>query len=68
MQNKKYGSRTIGADEIERIKIEAFAIQAEYIQQNGADMDTTGELDEDELTHIYQIFINQNAETAGAGG
>lgn len=68
VQNKKYGSRTIGADEIERIKIEAFAIQAEYIQQNGADMDTTGELDEDELTHIYQIFINQNAETAGAGG
>lgn len=68
VQNKKYGSRTIGADEIERIKIEAFAIQAEYIQRNGADMDTTGELDEDELTHIYQIFINQNAETAGAGG
>ena len=68
VQNKKYGSRTIGAEEVERIKIEAFAIQAEYIKQNGVDMDTTGTLDEAELTHIYNVFINQNADTAGAGG
>lgn len=68
VQNKKYGSRTIGAEEVERIKIEAFAIQAEYIKQNGIDMDTTGTLDEAELTHIYNVFINQNIDTAGAIG
>ncbi len=67
IQNKKYGSRTIKPDEIEQIKVEAFAIQADQIKRNGARMVTDGELSEDDLTYIYKVFINQNEETAGKG-
>lgn len=68
VQNKKYGSRTIGPDEIEKIKIEAFAIQSELIKRAGVDVPTTGEISEKDLTYIYQVFVNQNEDTVGAGG
>ena len=67
VQNKKYGSRTIGPDEIEQIKVEAFAIQADYIKQAGIDVPTDGEITEESLTYIYQVFVNQNEETVGKG-
>ncbi|MCD8096895.1 MAG: hypothetical protein LUE31_02445 [Lachnospiraceae bacterium] len=62
IQNKKYGSRTISANEAETIRIEACAIQADEIYQNGKAMDTSGELTEDQLTCIYRVFFNQNAD------
>lgn len=68
VQNKKYGSRTIGPDEIENIKIESFAIQSEFIKRAGIDVPTTGEISQEDLTYIYQVFVNQNADSVGAGG
>lgn len=74
VQNKKYGSRTIEPDEIEQIKVEAFAIQSEEIKKAGVDMSeaygtvsTEGELDEETLTHIYKVFVNQNQADVGKG-
>lgn len=65
IQNKKYGSRTISANEVEQIRLESYAIQAEMISQAGLDMDTSGELTEEMLTHIYKVFVNQNVEEVG---
>lgn len=62
IQNKKYGSRTIEAEEIESIKIEGYAIQADEIARNGIDIDTSKTLSETDLTYIYNIFFNQNEE------
>ena len=62
VQNKKYGSQTINPEEIENITIDSYAIQADDIYRDGAAMDTTGELTEDQLTYIYQVFVNQNKE------
>ena len=62
IQNKKYGSGTIGGDEVEQIQIEAFAIQADDIINAGIHMDTTGVLSEADLAHIYNVFFNQNAD------
>ena len=60
VQNKKYGSRTISANEVETIKVDAYAIQADDIQKAGIDIDTTAEISEENLTYIYNTFINQN--------
>lgn len=65
IQNKKYGSRTISANEVEQIRLESYAIQAEMIAQAGIDMDTSGDLTEEMLTHIYKVFVNQNVEEVG---
>lgn len=65
IQNKKYGSRTISANEIEQIRVEAFAIQAEEICKAGIDINTSGTLNEATLTYIYKVFINQNVEKVG---
>ncbi len=65
IQNKKYGSRTISANEVEQIKLDTFAIQADHIAQAGIDLNTSGELDEAVLTDIYKVFINQNVEEVG---
>lgn len=68
IQNKKYGSRTIRADEIEQIKVESFAIQADFIKREGLDISTEGELSKADLEYIYNVFINQNTDTVGRGG
>lgn len=60
IQNKKYGSRTIGPNEIQQIRIEAYAIQAEDIHRAGIEVDTDGLLTEEDLTYIYEVFVNQN--------
>lgn len=65
IQNKKYGSRTISANEVEQIRLESYAIQAEEIYKAGIDIDTSGTLDEETLTHIYKVFVNQNVEEVG---
>lgn len=65
IQNKKYGSRTISADEVEQIRLDSFAIQAEKIDEGGINIDPSGELDEATLTHIYKVFVNQNVEEVG---
>lgn len=67
VQNKKYGSRTIKPDEIEQIKVEAFAIQADEVKRNGKNVIMDGELSEEDLTYVYQVFINQNEDTLGKG-
>lgn len=68
VQNKKYGSNTIRADEPEIIRVESFAIQSEFVMREGIDIDPSGELSEEDLTYIYQAFVNQNEETVGKGG
>lgn len=67
VQNKKYGSRTIKPDEVEQIKVESFAIQADDVKQAGVNVPTDGELTEETLTYIYEVFVNQNEETVGKG-
>ena len=68
IQNKKYGSRTIRADEIEQIKVESFAIQADFVKRKGLDIPTDEELSKADLEYIYNVFINQNVDTVGRGG
>lgn len=67
VQNKKYGSRTISANEVEQIKIESFAIQADDIHRAGIEIPSGGELTEADLTYIYQAFVNQNQDVVGRG-
>lgn len=62
VQLKAFGSRTIGADEVEQIRIDSFAVQADDIYQGGVPMGTEGELSEGVLTYIYQTYVNQNKE------
>lgn len=62
VQHKKYASRTLSANEVENITIDSYAIQADDIYQNGLLMDTSGQLTEEQLTYIYQVFFNQNKE------
>lgn len=67
VQNKKYGSRTIKANEVEQIKIESFAIQASEIHRAGKEINTDGSLNETDLTYIYKAFVNQNEAAVGKG-
>ena len=60
VQNKKYGTRTVSANEVEQIRIEAYAVQADDIHRSGIEVNTSGTLTEEDLTYIYQVFINQN--------
>lgn len=62
VQNKRYGSETIKADEIEQIRVEAYAVQADDIMKEGILVDTGSELPEETLAYIYQAFCNQNTE------
>ena len=66
IQNKKYGSANIGADENENIIVESYAIQADDVLKadtstSGHVVNSTGDISEDDLTYIYNTFINQNA-------
>ena len=60
VQNKKYGSSTITANEKEFIRIESYAIQADDIHRSGIEVNTDGELTAEDLSYIYQTFITQN--------
>lgn len=67
VQNKRYGSRTIGPNEIEQIKVESFAIQKDEIMRAGIEVNTDGRISKDDLTYIYKVFVNQNEGTVGKG-
>lgn len=60
VQNKKYGSRTISANEKETVILEAYAVQADSIYRDGTKLVTNGEISEEDLTYVYRVFINQN--------
>ena len=62
VQNKKYGSKTIAANEKELIRIESYAIQADDILESGITVNTTGEISAEDLSYIYQTFFNQNVD------
>ena len=62
VQNKKYGSKTIAANEKELIRIESYAIQADDILESGITVNTTGEISAEDLSYIYQTFFNQNID------
>lgn len=62
VQNKKYGSGNIEADEIESIKIEAYAVQADNVLRSGIPVNTEGTISETDLTYIYNTFVNQNKD------
>ena len=66
VQNKKYGSRSISANEVEHIKIESFAIQASRIMPDGSVI-PIDEMNEDALTQIYRVYFNQNKDNLGPG-
>lgn len=68
IQNKKYGSRTIKPDEVEQIRVESFAVQADLVHRDGKPISTDGELSQDDLKYIYRVFINQNIDMVGRGG
>lgn len=75
VQNKKYGSRTIRGEEIEQVRLESFAIQADDICSSGMvgskpvsiKLQTGGQLSKADLTYIYKAFVNQNEATVGRG-
>lgn len=67
IQNKKYGSRTISANEVEQIKVESYAIQADDISRDGRLVDTKGTISDDDLVYIYETFVNQNEHVLGRG-
>lgn len=67
IQNKRYGSRTIGPKEIEQIKVESFAIQKDEIMRAGIEVNTDGIISKEDLTYIYKVFVNQNEDTVGKG-
>lgn len=67
IQNKKYGSANIGPDESESIIVESYAIQADDVLKEdsgttGHVTNSTGDISEDDLTYIYNTFINQNTD------
>ena len=62
VQNKKYGSKTIGPNEVETIHIESYAIQADESRRAGINVDTNAEIPEQDLAYIYNTFCNQNSE------
>lgn len=66
VQNKKYGSETIKADEAEQIRVEAYAVQADDVQKDGIVVGTDGELPEETLTYIFQAFCSQNTDAVSA--
>lgn len=68
IQNKKYGSKTIGPNEVETIKLEAYAIQADDVLRSGIEVPTDGSLSEQDLTYLYQAFFNQNSGNLKTGG
>ncbi len=59
VQNKRYGTAQIGAEEVERILVDSYAIQADSILKDEQVIDTTGDLSEDILTYIYGVCLNQ---------
>lgn len=59
VQNKRYGTARIAADEVEKILVDSYAIQADDILKDGKVIDTTGTLDEETLTYIYNVCLNQ---------
>lgn len=65
IQNKKYGSRTIEGNEVENVKLESFAIQADDILRNGERVNTSGEISPEDLTYIYRTYIHQNKDAVG---
>lgn len=62
VQNKKYGSTTIGPNEVENIHIESYAIQADNIMKDGKALNLAGTLSQEDLTYIYTAFVNQNSD------
>lgn len=66
IQNKKYGSRTITANEVQNILVEGYAIQADEIMLDPA-IDTTKPMSEADLTKIYTVFFNQNKDQMTPG-
>lgn len=67
IQNKKYGSANIGPDESESVIVESYAIQADDVLKetsatSGRVVNSTGDISEDDLTYIYNTFINQNSD------
>lgn len=67
IQNKKYGSANIGPDETENVVIESYAIQADDVLKADSDTDghvvsTNADITADDLTYIYNTFINQNGD------
>lgn len=62
VQNKKYGSKTIGPNEMETIRIESYAIQADEIERSGVTVDTSADISKEDLTYIYRTFFNQNQD------
>lgn len=65
IQNKKYGASTIEGNEVENVKLESFAIQADDILRSGIEVPTDGDISEEDLTYIYKNFIHQNKDAVG---
>ena len=67
IQNKKYGSANIGPNETENVVIESYAIQADDVlkadsEANGHVVSTNGDITAEDLTYIYNTFLNQNCD------
>ena len=68
IQNKKYGSANIGPDETENVVIESYAIQADDVLKEDSDItghvvSTNADISADDLTYIYNTFLNQEGES-----
>ncbi len=59
VQLKNVIENEISADEIQNVRVEAFAIQADNVLAEGQSADELGKSD---LTAIYDVFVKQNGE------
>lgn len=67
VQLKNILENEIDSDQIQNIKVETFAIQADNIIASGAAVDPTGNLDSAKLGTIYDIFVKQNGQVDAKG-
>jgi predicted ribosomally synthesized peptide with SipW-like signal peptide len=68
VQLKNIIENEVAADQIQNIKVEAFAIQADnIIGASGSAIDTSGTLEKTTLEEIYDIYVKQNGEISANG-
>lgn len=68
IQLKNIIENEVATSQIQNIKVEAFAIQADNIlDSNGDYVPTDAALNQTQLSEIYDIFVNQNGEIDNKG-
>lgn len=67
VQVKNIIENEVASDQLQNVKIEAFAIQADDIVKDDLVIGTKGEMDATTLSDIYDIFVKQNGTIDAKG-